>query len=48
MDDTVLGLGLRLHEIVERMSATEFYPYEIDILEEKVYEYLREQSKFES
>ena len=39
-DDPVLSLGLKLHEVVERMVASEFYPYEIDLLEEKVYQYL--------
>ena len=32
-DDPVLCLGLLLHEIVERLTAVEFYTYEIDILE---------------
>ena len=32
-DDPILRLGLLLHEIVERLTAVEFYTYEIDILE---------------
>ena len=39
-DDPVIRLGLLLHEIVERLTASAFYTYEIDILEEKVIEYL--------
>jgi hypothetical protein len=31
-DDPVLCLGLNLHEIVMRLTATEFYTHEIDIL----------------
>ena len=38
--DNVLGLGLLLHEIVERLVASEFREHEIDILEEKLYTYL--------
>ena len=29
-----------MHEIVERLTAQEYYPYEIDILEEKLVDYL--------
>ena len=32
-DDPILQLGLKLHEICERVTATEFFNYEIDILE---------------
>ena len=39
-DDAVLSLSLLLHEVVERMVAAEFYAYEIDLLEEKVHQYL--------
>ena len=39
-EDPVVTLGLKLHEIVERLTAQEFYPYEIDLLEEKLVEYL--------
>lgn len=39
-DDQVLDLGLLLHEIVERVVASEFREHEIDILEEKIYCYL--------
>ena len=39
-DEPVLSLGLILHEIVERITAQEFYPYEIDLLEEKILNYL--------
>ena len=38
--DNVLGLGLLLHEIIERVTAQEFFPYEIDLLENKIKEYL--------
>ena len=38
--DPVLRFGLLLHEIVERLTAGEFYIYEVDILEEKIVEYL--------
>jgi hypothetical protein len=38
-DDPVFNLGLKLHEIVERLTANEFLPYEIDLLEEKVIQY---------
>ena len=32
-NDSVIILGLKLHEICERMTASEFYTYEIDIME---------------
>ena len=38
--DTVLSLGLLLHEIIERITAQEFFPYEIDLLERKIQDYL--------
>ena len=38
--DSVLQLGLKLHEIVERVTAQEFFLYEIDLLEEKIIQYL--------
>ena len=38
-DDPVVNLGLKLHEIVERLTANEFLPYEIDLLAEKVIQY---------
>ena len=39
-DDQVLGLGLELADIVERVTAVECRHYEIDVLEEKIVEYL--------
>ena len=39
-DEPVLLLGLKLHELVERMTAVEFYDYEVDILEDLVIDYL--------
>ena len=49
VDDTVLHLGLILHDIVERICATDFFPYEISRLNEKIVEYLdlREAFKIE-
>ena len=38
--DPVLTFVISLHEIVERLTAQEFLSYEIDILEEKVHQYL--------
>ena len=40
IDDPVLSLSLMLHEVVERMVASEYFSYEIDILEDKIYQYL--------
>ena len=37
---SVLTLGLLLHEIVERLTAQEFFSHEIDIVEEKIVQYL--------
>ena len=31
-EDPAISLGLLLHEIVERLTAQEYFPYEIDIL----------------
>ena len=39
-DDPVLRLGLQLHNITERITASEFLHYEIDILEEVIVNYL--------
>ena len=39
-DDPVLLLGLKLHELVERLTANEYFPYEIGVLEEKLVQYL--------
>ena len=39
-DDEVLALALKLHEVVERATATEFEEYEIDLLDESIIEYL--------
>ena len=35
-EEPALILGLKLHELVERITATEFREYEISVLEEKV------------
>ena len=40
IDDEVLLLGLLLHNIVERLTAQQFYVYEVIILEEKISQYL--------
>ena len=39
-DDDALSLGLLLHEVTERITCPEFREYEIDILEEKILNYL--------
>ena len=39
-NDPALALGLKLHELTERITATEYYPYEIELLEEVIVEYL--------
>ena len=39
-NDAVLALGLKLHEVTERLTATEFYPYQVQLLKEAVLEYL--------
>jgi hypothetical protein len=39
-NDAVLALGLKLHEVTERLTATEFYPCEVQLLKEAVLEYL--------
>ena len=39
-EDVVLTMGLALHDIVERLCAQEFFPYEISILTDKIVEYL--------
>ena len=41
-DDMALTLGLRLHEIVERLTAGEFQEYEIVVLDELIINYLNE------
>ena len=38
-NDPVLSLGLQLHDIVERLTANEFFPHEIDLINEKVKDY---------
>ena len=43
-EDPVLHLGLLLHEIVERLTAQEFLHYEIDILEDKIDNYMKERA----
>ena len=39
-DDPVLNLGLKLHDLVERLCAQEFISYEISILDDKIVDYL--------
>ena len=39
-EDDVLQLGIKLHEIVERITAYEIRGYEIDLLEDVILEYL--------
>ena len=39
-DDNVLALGLKLHEVTERITATEYLEYEIQLLDECVLDYL--------
>ena len=39
-DDPVVSLGLLLHEIVERLTAHEYFWYETIIVEEKIVQYL--------
>ena len=41
-EDPVLKLGLKLHEITERVTASEFKDYEIDVLEDIIVNYLDE------
>ena len=38
--DPVLALGLKLHEVTERITATEFRQYEIHLLKEAILDYL--------
>ena len=40
-EDDVIMLGLKLHELVERLTASEYYSYEIDLVEEKLIQYLK-------
>ena len=44
-EDPVLKLGLKLHEITERVTASEFKDYEIDVLEDIIVNYLDERKK---
>ena len=39
-DDPTLNLGLKLHELTERITAVEFRVYEIELLEEVIKDYL--------
>ena len=39
-DDEVLALGLKLHEVTERITATEYREYEIQLLHDSVLDYL--------
>ena len=39
-DEQILALGLKLHELTERITANEFREYEIQLLEECVIDYL--------
>ena len=40
IEDPAILLGLKLHELVERLTAQEFFLYEIDVIESKIVEYL--------
>ena len=40
-EDDAIALGLKLHELVERLTASEYYSYEIDLVEEKLVQYLK-------
>ena len=44
-DNTIFHLGLMLHELVERLTASEFYEYEIETLEELIIKYLDERKE---
>ena len=39
-DEPALALGLQLHEIVERITANEFRMFEVNVLEERIIEFL--------
>ena len=39
-DDDAVQMALKLHSIVERLTAHEFLPFEIDILKAKILDYL--------
>ena len=39
-EDEMLNIGLKLHEVTERIMATEFLEYEVQLLEECVVDYL--------
>ena len=39
-EDPVLDLALKLHQLVERLCAYEFYSYEVSLLQDKIIEYL--------
>ena len=39
-NDSIFCLGLKLHELTERMTAVEFVEYEIQLLEECIEDYL--------
>ena len=47
-DDMFLSLGLKLHEVTERITATEFVEYEIQLLEESIIDYLDMRKKVRS
>ena len=47
-EDEVLILGLKLHDIVERLTAQSFLPYEVDLLEEKITKYLNMRANIRS
>ena len=44
-DNTIFHPGLMLHELVERLTASEFYEYEIETLEELIIKYLDERKE---
>ena len=39
-DDPIVALALKLHEVTERTSATEFHEYEIQLLDDAIVDYL--------
>ena len=47
-DEPALVLALQLHELVERLTASEFRDFEISVLEEKIIEYLDARSELVS
>ena len=44
-NDEVFTISMKLAEITERLTATEFREYEIELLEEKIHDYLEERAE---